>query len=118
MENPSTISMMELGQLYGIAVKGKRQTDGMMVWKTGEAPRKPDGRRVQCIRALGAALNALVSQSRALTAESAATFQTELQPAAFHIASGSMPRSGPTERRGQQPSAWTAALARRIYDEL
>jgi DNA-binding MarR family transcriptional regulator len=51
----------------------------------GETPRN-DGRRVQCIRGLGAALNALVSQSRALTAQAAATFHTELQPAAFHIA--------------------------------
>jgi DNA-binding MarR family transcriptional regulator len=45
-----------------------------------------DGRREQCIRALGAALNALLSQSRALTAQAAAMFHTELQPAAFHIA--------------------------------
>ena len=45
-----------------------------------------DGRRKQRIRALGAALNALVSQSRALTAQAAAMFHTELQPAAFHIA--------------------------------
>src|SRR5260370_42463791 len=57
----------------------------MMVLDNGEAPRN-DGRRVQCIRALRAALNALVSQSRALTAEAAATFHAELQPAAFHIA--------------------------------
>ncbi|WP_210254982.1 MarR family winged helix-turn-helix transcriptional regulator [Methylocapsa sp. S129] len=36
--------------------------------------------------ALGAALNTLVSQSRALTAQAAAKFHRELQPAAFHIA--------------------------------
>ncbi len=38
------------------------------------------------ILALGEALNALVSQSRAVTAHAAATFHPELQPAAFHIA--------------------------------
>src|SRR5882757_4924366 len=64
---------------------GRAPDDGMMALDTGETPRN-DGRRVQCVRALGAALNALVSQSRALTAVSAATFHTELQPAAFHIA--------------------------------
>jgi len=53
--------------------------------QTGKVPRN-DGRREQHIRALGAALNALVSQSRVLTAQAAATFHTELQPAAFHIA--------------------------------
>jgi DNA-binding MarR family transcriptional regulator len=57
----------------------------MMALDTRETPRK-DEPRVQRIRALGAALNALVSQSRALTAEAATTFHTELQPAAFHIA--------------------------------
>jgi DNA-binding MarR family transcriptional regulator len=53
--------------------------------RTGKIPRN-DKQREQCIRALGAALNALVSQSRALTAQAAATLHTELQPAAFHIA--------------------------------
>lgn len=42
--------------------------------------------REQRILALGGALNALVSQARALTAQAAATFHPELQPAAFHIA--------------------------------
>jgi DNA-binding MarR family transcriptional regulator len=45
-----------------------------------------DRRREQCILALGAALNTLVSQSRTLTAQASATFHSELQPAAFHIA--------------------------------
>src|ERR1700722_20203009 len=45
-----------------------------------------DRRRERSIRALGDMLNALVSQSRALTAQAAATFHAELQPAAFHIA--------------------------------
>jgi DNA-binding MarR family transcriptional regulator len=53
--------------------------------RTGKAPRN-DRRQEQRILALGAALNALVSQSRALTAQAAATFHSELQPAAFHIA--------------------------------
>lgn len=53
--------------------------------RTGTTPRN-DRQREQCILALGAALNTLVSQSRALTAQAAATFHTELQPAAFHIA--------------------------------
>lgn len=57
----------------------------MMALDNGKAPRN-DRRRVRCIRELGAALHALVSQSRALTAAAAATFHTELQPAAFHIA--------------------------------
>src|SRR3979411_2238219 len=48
--------------------------------------RQNDGRRAQRIRALGAVLNALVSRSRALTAQAAVTFHAELQPAAFHIA--------------------------------
>ncbi|HWK43691.1 MAG TPA: MarR family transcriptional regulator [Stellaceae bacterium] len=56
-----------------------------MASDTGETPRN-DVRREQRIRALGAALNALVSQSRALTAQAAAMFHAELQPAAFHIA--------------------------------
>jgi DNA-binding MarR family transcriptional regulator len=64
---------------------GRALDDGMMALDNSETPRS-DGRRVRCIRALGAALNALVSQSRALTAEAAARFHTELQPAAFHIA--------------------------------
>jgi DNA-binding MarR family transcriptional regulator len=49
-------------------------------------PSRNDTRRDQRIRALGAALNALVSQARALTAQASATFHPELQPAAFHIA--------------------------------
>src|ERR1700681_838255 len=57
----------------------------MMMSHPGKTPRN-DGRRAQRIRALGAALNALVSQSRALTAQAAVTFHAELQPAAFHIA--------------------------------
>jgi DNA-binding MarR family transcriptional regulator len=57
----------------------------MMSSHNGKTPRD-DGRREQRIRALGAVLNALVSQSRALTAQAAATFHTDLQPAAFHIA--------------------------------
>jgi DNA-binding MarR family transcriptional regulator len=52
---------------------------------TGKTPRN-DGQREQGIRALSAALNALVSQSRALTAQAATMFHIELQPAAFHIA--------------------------------
>src|SRR5882757_5518734 len=59
--------------------------DGMMISHTGNPPRN-DGRREQRIRALGAALNALVSQSRALTTQAAVAFHAELQPAAFHIA--------------------------------
>lgn len=47
---------------------------------------KNDSRREQRILALGAALNALVSQARALTAQAGAIFHPELQPAAFHIA--------------------------------
>jgi DNA-binding MarR family transcriptional regulator len=45
-----------------------------------------DSRREQRILALGGALNALVSQARALTAQAGVTFHPELQPAAFHIA--------------------------------
>src|ERR1700674_4295850 len=59
--------------------------DGNMISHHGKTPRN-DGRRAQRIRALGAVLNALVSQSRALTAQAAVTFHAELQPAAFHIA--------------------------------
>src|ERR1700730_12063583 len=59
--------------------------DGIMGSHTGKTPRQ-DGRREQRIRALGAVLNALVSQSRALTTQAAVAFHTELQPAAFHIA--------------------------------
>jgi DNA-binding MarR family transcriptional regulator len=44
------------------------------------------GRREERIRGLGAVLNALVSQSRALTAQASETFSAGLQPAAFHIA--------------------------------
>jgi DNA-binding MarR family transcriptional regulator len=57
----------------------------MMSSHTDKTPRD-DGRREQRLRALGAVLNALVSQSRALMAQAAATFHTDLQPAAFHIA--------------------------------
>jgi DNA-binding MarR family transcriptional regulator len=57
----------------------------MMSSHTGKTPRN-NRRREQHILALGAALNALVSQSRAFTAQAAAAFHTELQPAAFHIA--------------------------------
>ena len=56
-----------------------------MISRPGKTPQN-DGRRAQRIRALGAVLNALVSQSRALTAQAAVTFHAELQPAAFHIA--------------------------------
>jgi DNA-binding MarR family transcriptional regulator len=52
----------------------------MMISHTGKT------RREQRTRALGAVLNALVSQSRALTAQAAVAFHAELQPAAFHIA--------------------------------
>jgi DNA-binding MarR family transcriptional regulator len=45
-----------------------------------------DSRREQRIRALGEALNVLVSEARALTAQAAVAFHAELQPAAFHIA--------------------------------
>jgi DNA-binding MarR family transcriptional regulator len=48
--------------------------------------RGKDNRRERRIRALGGTLNALVSQSRALTAQAAVTFHAELQSAAFHIA--------------------------------
>jgi DNA-binding MarR family transcriptional regulator len=57
----------------------------MMSSHTGKTPRN-DRRRERCILALGAALNTLVCQSRALTAQAAATFHSELRPAAFHIA--------------------------------
>src|SRR6202051_5339319 len=57
----------------------------IMVSHTGKPLRK-ETRRDQRIRALGAALNGLVSQARALTAQASATFPPELQPAAFHIA--------------------------------
>ena len=56
-----------------------------MISRTGKTPQNV-GRREQRVRALGAVLNALVSQSRALTAQAAVTFHAELQPAAFHIA--------------------------------
>jgi DNA-binding MarR family transcriptional regulator len=52
---------------------------------TGKPWRKKTTRD-QRIRALGFALNGLVSQVRALTAQASATFHPELQPAAFHIA--------------------------------
>jgi DNA-binding MarR family transcriptional regulator len=63
----------------------KAPDDETMISHTGKTPLN-DRRREQRIRALGAALNALVSQSRALTAQAAVTFHPELQPAAFHIA--------------------------------
>jgi DNA-binding MarR family transcriptional regulator len=62
-----------------------RQSMGMTSSHTGKTSRN-DRRREQRILALGAALNALLSQSRALTAQAATTFHSELQPAAFHIA--------------------------------
>jgi DNA-binding MarR family transcriptional regulator len=57
----------------------------MMSSHTSKTPQN-DRWREQRILALGAMLNALVSQSRALTAQAAGAFHTELQPAAFHIA--------------------------------
>jgi DNA-binding MarR family transcriptional regulator len=48
--------------------------------------RGKSSRREQRIRALGGTLNALISQSRVLTAQAAVTFHAELQSAAFHIA--------------------------------
>src|SRR5882724_9468057 len=51
-----------------------------------DKPLRKETRRDQRIRALGVALNGLVSQVRALTAQASATFHPELQPAAFHIA--------------------------------
>jgi DNA-binding MarR family transcriptional regulator len=56
-----------------------------MISHSGKTLRN-DGWREQRVRALGSALNALVSQSRVLTAQAAAAFHAELQPAAFHIA--------------------------------
>ncbi|MDB5500954.1 MAG: MarR family transcriptional regulator [Tardiphaga sp.] len=44
------------------------------------------GRRARHVRALGEALHGLVSEARAVTAQAAAMFHPELQPAAFHIA--------------------------------
>lgn len=55
-----------------------------MVSNAGKTQGK-DSHREQHIRALGEALNALVSQSRALMVQAAVTFHAELQPAAFHI---------------------------------
>jgi DNA-binding MarR family transcriptional regulator len=43
-------------------------------------------RRERLLLSLGEQLNALLSASRALTVDAAASFQPELQPAAFHIA--------------------------------
>jgi DNA-binding MarR family transcriptional regulator len=51
-----------------------------------DKPLRKETRRDQRIRALGVALNGLVSQVRALTTQASATFHPELQPAAFHIA--------------------------------
>src|SRR5580704_4301311 len=62
-----------------------RPGDGMMVSDTDEAQWN-DGRREQRIRALRDMLNALVTQSRALTARAAVAFHAELQPAAFQVA--------------------------------
>lgn len=56
-----------------------------MVFDVDE-PQAHQARREQRIHALGDALNALISQSRALTAQAAVAFHPELQPAAFHIA--------------------------------
>ena len=56
-----------------------------MISHSSKAPRD-GGRREERIRGLGAVLNALVSQSRALTAQASETFSAGLQPAAFHIA--------------------------------
>ena len=56
-----------------------------MISHSSKAPRD-GGRREARIRGLGAVLNALVSQSRALTAQASETFSAGLQPAAFHIA--------------------------------
>src|SRR5882724_5208471 len=58
---------------------------GIMISHASKAPRD-GGSREECIRGLGAVLNALVSQSRALTAQASETFSAGLQPAAFHIA--------------------------------
>jgi hypothetical protein len=63
----------------------KAPDDGTMTSHTGKTPRN-DGRREQRISALGSVLNALISQSRVLTAQAAVAFHAELQPAAFHIA--------------------------------
>jgi DNA-binding MarR family transcriptional regulator len=63
----------------------KAPIDGIMISHTGKTPRN-NGRREQRIRMLGSVLNALISQSRALTAQAAVTFHADLQPAAFHIA--------------------------------
>jgi DNA-binding MarR family transcriptional regulator len=73
-------------QLIGQGVRAStRLGDGMMVLDTNETLSN-DRPRERSIRALGDMLNALVSQSRALTAQAAVTFHAELQPAAFHIA--------------------------------
>jgi DNA-binding MarR family transcriptional regulator len=48
--------------------------------------KRNDSSRERRILALGNMLNALVSQSRALTAQAAVAFHSELQPAAFQIA--------------------------------
>jgi DNA-binding MarR family transcriptional regulator len=58
---------------------------GIMISHSSKAPRD-GGRREERIRALGAVLNVLVSQSRALTAQASEKFSAGLQPAAFHIA--------------------------------
>lgn len=47
---------------------------------------RPEAKREQLILSLGEQLSALISASRALTATAAATFQPDMQPAAFHVA--------------------------------
>jgi DNA-binding MarR family transcriptional regulator len=54
---------------------------------TLKSPPKPISTRDSEILALGEALGAVMSQSRAVTARAAVIFHAELQPAAFHIAS-------------------------------
>jgi DNA-binding MarR family transcriptional regulator len=77
---------MDYCQLIGQRIRaGNTSSDGVMVLDTDETL-SDDGRRERSIRALGEMLNALVSQSRALTGQAAVTFHAELQPAAFHIA--------------------------------
>jgi DNA-binding MarR family transcriptional regulator len=77
-----------------------------------------DSRREQRIRALGEALNALVSQARALTAQAAVTFHPELQPAAFHIALW-LNTFGPAKPSGvAQAVAMDRSAASRLTREL
>jgi DNA-binding MarR family transcriptional regulator len=51
-----------------------------------DTTKRTDARREQNVRELGAVLNALVAESRALTAEAASTFHADVQPAALQIA--------------------------------